>query len=115
VTSPLRPSSPGLLELPRLAERLGETEHWEKNLSAGEQQRLALARALLHEPTWLFLDDATSALDEEMERRAYAVLAEQLPHATVVSIAHRPGVAKYHTRRWTLVPAGDGCATLQAA
>ena len=50
-----------------------------------------------------------------MERRAYAVLAERLPHATVVSIAHRPGVAQYHTRRWTLVPAGDGHATLQAA
>ena len=104
-----------LLDLARLAERLDETEHWEKNLSAGEQQRLALARALLHQPDWLFLDDATSALDEEMERRAYAVLADRLPHATVVSIAHRPGVAQYHTRRWTLVAARDGHATLQAA
>jgi ABC-type uncharacterized transport system fused permease/ATPase subunit len=42
-------------------------------------------------------------------------LSERLPNATVVSIAHRPGVAQYHTRRWTLVPAGHRRATLQAA
>jgi putative ATP-binding cassette transporter len=104
-----------LMELGRLADRLDETEHWEKHLSAGEQQRLALARVLLHEPTWVFLDDATCALDEEMERRVYEVLVEQLPDATVMSIAHRSTVARYHARRWTLVPAEDGCAALQAA
>jgi len=104
-----------LLELTDLAERLDEIDHWEKRLSGGEQQRLAFARVLLHEPTWVFLDDATAALDEETERRAYAVLTEQLPDATVVSIAHRPAVAQYHTRRWTLVPRGDGRAELQAA
>jgi putative ATP-binding cassette transporter len=104
-----------LLELERLADRLDETEHWEKHLSPGEQQRLALARVLLHEPSWVFLDDATCALDEEMEARAYELLAERLPDSTVVSIAHRPAVARYHARRWTLVPDGDGCAALQAA
>ena len=104
-----------LFELSHLAGRLDETDHWEKRLSGGEQQRLALARVLLHEPTWVFLDDATAALDEEAERRAYALLTERLPHATIVSIAHRPAVAQYHTRRWALVPRGDGPAVLQAA
>ena len=42
-------------------------------------------------------------------------LAERLPKASVVSIAHRPAVERYHTRRWTLVPHRDGPAVLRAA
>jgi putative ATP-binding cassette transporter len=105
----------GWFGLAHLGLRLDETAHWEKRLSGGEQQRLAFARVLLHQPDWVFLDDATAALDEEAERHAYAVLTERLPGATVVSIAHRPAVERYHTRRWTLVPQGEGPAQLQAA
>jgi putative ATP-binding cassette transporter len=104
-----------LFGLDELAEKLDLIDHWEKRLSGGEQQRLALARVLLHEPGWVFLDDATSALDEETERRAYATLEERLPHATVVSIAHRPAVERYHARRWTLVRRREGPAQLLAA
>jgi putative ATP-binding cassette transporter len=98
-----------------LAARLDAVDHWEKSLSGGEQQRLALARALLHEPEWLFLDDATAALDEEAERRAYRFIEERLPKASIVSIEHRPSVTRYHTRRWTLVPHPGGPAELRAA
>ena len=103
------------MELGDLAGRLDEIDHWEKRLSAGEQQRIGIARALLHEPRWLFLDDATAALDEQAERRVYALLEERLPSAAVISIAHRPSVARYHARRWTLIPHPDGPAELQAA
>ena len=102
-------------ELDELIARLDETDHWEKRLSNGEQQRLAFARVLLHQPDWIFLDDATGALDEETEARLYAILAERLPKASVVSIAHRPAVERYHARRWTLVPHRDGPAELLAA
>src|SRR5262245_15190747 len=104
----------GLLGLDRLVARLGDTEPWDQVLSPHEQQRLALVRALLHAPDWLFLDKATSALDEPMERRVYELVREQLPRATIVSIAHRPAVAEYHTHRWTFAPAA-GRVSLEAA
>jgi putative ATP-binding cassette transporter len=75
---------------------------------------LALARVLLQAPDWLFLDKATSALDEATEQRAYELLMARLPKATIVTVAHRPTVVDYHTRRWTLTPA-DGVVTLEAA
>jgi putative ATP-binding cassette transporter len=103
-----------LLDLERLSSRLDDVEHWDQRLSPHEQQRLAFARVLLHEPEWILLDKATSALDEQSEQELYDLLALRLPAATVVSVAHRPGVERYHTRRWTLT-ARDGHVTLEAA
>ena len=90
--------------LGHLKERLQESENWSLALSAGEQQRLAFARVLLNRPDWIFLDEATSAVDEEMERHLYQVLRERLPNATVISIAHRPTVSAFHQRRLHLEP-----------
>jgi putative ATP-binding cassette transporter len=90
--------------LAQLADRLDEESDWSKELSGGEQQRLAIARALISKPDWLYLDEATSALDTENEQRMYRLLAERLPAATVLSIAHRPDVGKYHARRLTIDP-----------
>ncbi|MGH8683035.1 MAG: ABC transporter ATP-binding protein/permease [Burkholderiales bacterium] len=92
--------------LDALADRLDDRQNWSLQLSGGEQQRLAIARALLHRPDWLFLDEATSALDEASERRLYGLLEERLSRATIVSIAHRPTVAAFHRRRFSLVPDG---------
>ena len=92
------------VRLEGLGARLGETENWAMQMSGGEQQKIALARALLHRPDWLFLDEATSALDEETERAAYRLIAEEMPGATVVSIAHRGGLADYHGRRLRFEP-----------
>jgi putative ATP-binding cassette transporter len=104
-----------LLALDHLATRIGETQPWDQQLSPHEQQRLAIARVLLNQPDWLFLDKATSALDEEMEKRVYALLAERLPRTTVISVATRPQVATYHDRRWTVAPNTHGTASLEAA
>lgn len=91
-----------------LADRLDESEHWAQHLSGGEQQRLGFARALLQQPDFLFLDEATSGLDEESERAMYQLLRERLPNTAVISIAYRPMVAKYHERRWRMVPGAQG-------
>jgi putative ATP-binding cassette transporter len=79
-----------------LQEHLDEVQNWSIRLSGGEQQRLAIARALLHRPDWLFLDEATAALDEGAEQRMYELMSQRLPDSAIVSIAHRPGVAAFH-------------------
>jgi putative ATP-binding cassette transporter len=104
-----------LLGLGHLAARLGELEPWDQQLSGHEQQRLAIARVLLNEPDWVFLDKATSELEEGVEKRVYDLLAERLPHAAVISVAHRPAVEAHHAKRWTLVPRDRGPAELVPA
>ncbi len=85
--------------LPHLLDRLDEEDAWDRRLSGGEQQRLAIARALLVKPDFLFLDEATASLDPEGEEALYRLVAERLPGTAVLSIAHRPAVAQFHGRR----------------
>ncbi len=96
-----------------LAERLGEEHDWSLLLSGGEQQRLAIARALLIRPDWLFLDEATSNLDPEAEAELYQLLKRELPGTTVLSIAHNPGVAVFHDRKITLTASPDQASALR--
>jgi vitamin B12/bleomycin/antimicrobial peptide transport system ATP-binding/permease protein len=96
-----------LVGLPQLADRLTEEMHWNRILSLGEQQRLGLARALLHRPQYLFLDEATASLDEPSEAALYRLLMEKLPATTVVSIGHRSTLNAFHRRNIILVRDGD--------
>jgi putative ATP-binding cassette transporter len=98
--------------LRELAERLDEAGHWQLRLSPGEQQRLALARVLVQKPDWLFLDEATSAVDEETEARLYRLLAERLPGTTVFSVGHRQTLGRFHRRRIVVRPNGSGPASV---
>ena len=87
------------VKLGHLVGRLDEVAHWTNILSGGEQQRLAVARALVFKPDWLFLDEATASLDEAMETAIYEALKQRLPTATMVSIGHRPSLRKWHDRQ----------------
>jgi putative ATP-binding cassette transporter len=93
--------------LPALAERLAEEAHWNRMLSLGEQQRLAVARAILHAPEYLFLDEATASLDEPSEATLYRLLQARLPGTTIVSIGHRSTLFAFHRRHMALERAGD--------
>ena len=93
--------------LPALAARIEEEAHWNRMLSLGEQERLGLARALLFEPDFLFLDEATASLDEPGEETLYQLLHRRLPRTTIVSIGHRSTLAAFHQRRLAFDREGD--------
>lgn len=99
--------------LPGFADRLEEEDHWAQRLSGGEQQRIAFARALLHKPDWLFLDEATSACDPETEKRLYGLVTERQPATTVLSIGHRTSLTAFHDRRIELRRGEDGVGVLR--
>jgi putative ATP-binding cassette transporter len=102
--------------LPHLVHRLDEDGAWGQRLSGGERQRLAIARVLLKQPRWVFADEATSALDAPAERALYDKLSAlvQQRNGALVSIAHRPGMAAFHTRRWMLEKRAQGEETVYA-
>lgn len=81
-----------------------ENVDWPRTLSRGQKQRIAFARALLINPDWLFLDEATASLDTEGELHVYALLKEKLKNTTFISIAHRDTVDQFHDRMVNLGP-----------
>lgn len=96
------------VRLTHLAPLLDEDRNWAQTLSLGEQQRLAIARALLARPDWLLLDEATAAMDEPTEEAIYRVLRDDLPDTTVVSIGHRSTLNAFHDVRVDMAPTLDG-------
>ncbi len=70
--------------------------------SGGQRQRLAIARALVHRPRLLILDEATAALDEENERAIWRTIAALRGRATVVAISHQPALGEIADRIYRL-------------
>ena len=101
--------------LPALAGRLDDEQHWNRMLSLGEQQRIGVARAILHAPDYLFLDEATASLDEPAEAALYGLLQQRLPGTTIISIGHRSTLVAFHRRRLALTRAGDRYSLKEAA
>ena len=89
-----------------LAERLDEVDDWSRILSLGEQQRLAFIRILLFRPDIVFLDESTSAMDEQREAEAYDILKALLPEMAVISVGHRSTLFKKHDKRLQLTGSG---------
>ena len=84
--------------LAQWADHLDEEGDWSHILSLGEQQKLAFVRIFLNCPKWVFLDEATSAMDEETETKLYSLLIS-MPGMTVVSIGHRSTLDRFHERK----------------
>jgi putative ATP-binding cassette transporter len=95
-----------------LCSRVGNDDDWPNRLSGGEQQRIALARALLAKPDWIFMDEATASLDPDAEEDLYRVIKQRLPDTTLISIAHRPSVAAFHDKRMVFKRDGNAPGTL---
>ncbi|WP_238421632.1 ABC transporter ATP-binding protein/permease [Gordonia sp. 'Campus'] len=102
--------------LPHLVNRLHDEEDWVKVLSPGEQQRVAFARILLTRPQAVFMDEATSAVDEGLEFSLYSLIRSELPDTILVSVSHRSSTDQHHTEvlqltgggAWTLDPIQEG-------
>jgi vitamin B12/bleomycin/antimicrobial peptide transport system ATP-binding/permease protein len=88
--------------LAHLVDRIDEEAPWPQTLSGGEKQRLAFARILLHRPDIVVLDEATSALDPESQDNLMKLLTEELSATTIVSVAHRPELEQFHSRKIVL-------------
>jgi vitamin B12/bleomycin/antimicrobial peptide transport system ATP-binding/permease protein len=91
-----------------LVERLDEQHRWDRVLSGGELQRVAFARLLLHKPGWVFMDEATAALDDHSQASMMKLFDHELAGSTLVSIAHRAGLDAFHDRTLGLVKATGG-------
>jgi putative ATP-binding cassette transporter len=74
-----------------LIERLDAEDNWEQALPLHAQQRLALARVLLHRPAWVVMEEATDGFDGEGERLMLDMLDRELPGAALVAIRYRDG------------------------
>lgn len=97
-----------LAGLGQFANRLDYVAAWDRTLSEGEKQRLAIARLLLHRPDIVALDEATSALHVQGQAALMAVITHELPQATIISVGHRPELEAYHDRKLTIARRIDG-------
>jgi putative ATP-binding cassette transporter len=95
-----------LCHLTHLSAELDRSDNWAQALSLGEQQRIAFARILLQRPDFIFLDEATASLDEEMEERLYRLIRSRLGHATVISAGHRRTLLAWHESKLILTGGG---------
>lgn len=96
------------VSLPHLLEKHGGLDavrDWSRVLSLGEQQRIAFARVLVSGAKYVFLDEATSAMDITTEAAAYAQLREA--GTTCVSVGHRETILHFHDRALCLYPGGS--------
>ena len=93
-------------QLPHLIARLDQEADWSSILSLGEQQRLAIGRALLSRAELIFLDEASSAMDEGLEYSMYQLLRQSLPDSIIVSVGHRSSLLDFHNKELDLL--GEG-------
>eukprot|EP01038_Epipyxis_sp_PR26KG_P008084 gene8084-10951_t len=74
---------------------------WPNTISSGEQQRLSLARMLLHKPKLAMFDEITSALDATTEEVIYNLISTHFE--TYLSVGHHQALHKYHTHELSIL------------
>jgi putative ATP-binding cassette transporter len=85
-----------------LAPRLDERDNWEQVLPQRAQQQLGIARALMHRPSWIFMEESTDAFDPKGERLIFEMLRRELPNTAVLTISFHPALERLHERKIVL-------------
>jgi putative ATP-binding cassette transporter len=94
--------------LAALVPRLDEVARWDQVLASGERQRLAIARALLHKPQLIILDDALSALEAPVQDALLERLKSDLPGVSIISLGQLPAPHGRHDRQLVLQRNSEG-------
>lgn len=85
-----------------LASRLDESAAWARILPLRAQQRLGFARVFLQQPSWVFIEEATDALDADGEQCLFETLRRELPNTGVLTISFHAGLEPLHDRKLVL-------------
>jgi vitamin B12/bleomycin/antimicrobial peptide transport system ATP-binding/permease protein len=90
VQEDLAASALEMVGLGHLVSQLDRPARWDRELALDEQQRLAFARALLHRPAWLVMDDAASAIALADRRALYRLLHRDQPGMAIIAFERDP-------------------------
>ncbi|WP_395665543.1 ABC transporter ATP-binding protein/permease [Methylocella sp.] len=96
------------LGLGHLKPRLDQIRRWERDLSGDEQQGVHFARLLVHQPRWIFVNEALDSLDEATSAAAFDVFAHELAGATLVNLGRPDDRGGFFTRMLHLVEEPHG-------
>lgn len=98
-----------------LMPRLDHHEDWEASLALAEQQRLGFARLLIRKPDWIFIENATDALDHAAEGEMLRLLEVDFAAATVITISNRATLNGFRGRKFLLERAEHGVTLRELA
>nr|CAX83967.1 ABC transporter-like, transmembrane protein [uncultured bacterium] len=91
-----------------LKSKLDKVAAWKEVLAMPEQQRLGFARLLIRRPDWIFVEDATDALDPVGEEEMLRLLDLEFPNATLLTIGSHAGLDAHHSRKFMLNRTNSG-------
>ena len=94
--------------LHHLAHRLSEEDRWDQILGTGERQRFAVARALVHAPDVLVVDDGLSSLENSAQKMLLELVAADLPHTAILIFGQRERADGFDQRRLVLETRSGG-------
>jgi putative ATP-binding cassette transporter len=82
-----------------LIKDLNRVDNWEDVLSNEQLQHLGVARALLHQPKWLFIQEALDSLSPDEGLKMLELIAKEMPQTGIMSITHQPTAEAFHQRK----------------